>query len=145
MSDRDDFDYVEMARQADEYFANKEAFEKTRSLAECIKEAMANIRRRASPGSQESLDANALEAREVYALRDMPYRDYLETEHWGKLRNQVLTRDAHQCRDCGSRRNLHIHHLTYVRLGRERLDDLLTLCKGCHEVRHPEKNSTSPR
>lgn len=38
-----------------------------------------------------------------------------------------------KCFACGSRRGpLHIHHLTYVRLGNEQLRDLRPLCVPCH-------------
>jgi len=31
---------------------------------------------------------------------------------------------------------LHVHHLTYKRVGRENLSDLVTLCKRCHTDIH---------
>jgi hypothetical protein len=32
-----------------------------------------------------------------------------------------------------------VHHLTYVRLGREKMKDLRILCKGCHANEHEGK------
>ncbi len=37
---------------------------------------------------------------------------------------------------CGTKTNLHLHHRTYKRLGRERLNDLVPLCKAHHEQAH---------
>jgi hypothetical protein len=43
-----------------------------------------------------------------------------------------------RCRDCG-RRGTEAHHLTYERVGRERLSDLVLLCKRCHSMKKMEK------
>ncbi len=50
-----------------------------------------------------------------------------------------------KCERCGkkySRRNweAHVHHLTYERLGDERLDDVRVLCLECHGKQHPKHN-----
>lgn len=37
---------------------------------------------------------------------------------------------------CGETEGLHLHHLTYERLGAERLDDLTPLCPNCHAMVH---------
>lgn len=65
------------------------------------------------------------------------YIKYINSDAWRAMRSRVLERDSCRCRDCGhtSPRN-HVHHLTYARLGRERLDDLVTLCKACHDAVH---------
>lgn len=41
-----------------------------------------------------------------------------------------------KCEACGSGSDLHVHHMTYERLFRERLSDLKLLCKGCHYFVH---------
>ena len=59
-------------------------------------------------------------------------------------RNKALilkARAGWQCQECGrasSEMTLDVHHLTYERLGHERADDLIVLCRSCHE-RH-ERN-----
>ena len=42
------------------------------------------------------------------------------------------------CYVCGKGRHkgMHLHHRTYVRLTRERLSDLVPVCKSCHEFIH---------
>jgi 5-methylcytosine-specific restriction endonuclease McrA len=40
---------------------------------------------------------------------------------------------------CLSRERLEVHHLSYARLGREELSDLITLCHECHKAVHKHK------
>lgn len=65
------------------------------------------------------------------------YADYLLSPHWRELRHCALERDGHRCR-CGHTHGLVVHHVRY-RLGREELDDLVTLCHGCHRKEHGRK------
>jgi len=63
-------------------------------------------------------------------------REYLQSRQWKTKRQQVLSRDLHQCQDCGTSSNLNVHHLRYDRLGSEPLSHLITLCASCHTDRH---------
>jgi 5-methylcytosine-specific restriction endonuclease McrA len=77
--------------------------------------------------------------REVRRLRRLPYRDYLKSYHWDLVRSAALKRDGNKCSDCGAdcaERPLEVHHINYARKGNENLDDLMTLCRECHEERH---------
>lgn len=66
---------------------------------------------------------------------------------WRALRLEALRRDGFQCRDCGARGRLEVHHVKPVRthpgLAYE-LDNLRCLCRACHtritraECGHPE-------
>lgn len=68
-------------------------------------------------------------------LARMPYPKYLKTDHWLRLRRRVLKRD--DCTFCSvGDEVLHVHHKTYERRGRERLDDLVALCGDCHKKHH---------
>lgn len=67
------------------------------------------------------------------------YRAYLHSSQWRSLREQRLERDDWRCTGCGSDGSdsrLEVHHLTYERVGAERLEDLLTLCHLCHAHEH---------
>lgn len=75
------------------------------------------------------------------------YRAYLRSAVWAEKRAAVLFRDGGQCRRCGSRWQLEVHHLSYARFGgRERLADLITLCEGCHAAlhAHPATQRSNP-
>lgn len=77
--------------------------------------------------------------RRIKKLKRMPYKDYLRTEHWELARKAVLTRDQYKCADCGKskyEKSLEVHHITYIRRGKENLGDLMTLCRECHQERH---------
>lgn len=74
--------------------------------------------------------------RSVYRKK---HADYLKTDTWKTKRLKVLQRDRHHCRKCGTENDLEVHHLTYKRFGNEKLTDLITLCRNCHNKQHPDK------
>ena len=76
------------------------------------------------------------EADRIHHLRTMPYREYLLTEHWQKMRKWALARAKYQCQLCSEKQNLHVHHKTYERRGCEDINDLIALCRECHERHH---------
>jgi 5-methylcytosine-specific restriction endonuclease McrA len=70
-------------------------------------------------------------------VKRQAYKAYINSPTWKAIRARVIFRDGGQCRRCGTRYHLEVHHLTYVRFGgRERLSDLITLCEACHEAEH---------
>lgn len=74
------------------------------------------------------------------------YAVYLQSPAWRAKREAVLQRCGGRCEDCeqyrrinhfGQRnRAVHVHHLTYDRVGREHLGDLMGLCERHHRIRH---------
>lgn len=71
------------------------------------------------------------------------YHDYMLSERWRLKRGIVIRVCGFQCQRCGSkhdfRNRLQVHHYTYERLGDERLDDLVALCKACHKIADKER------
>ena len=61
------------------------------------------------------------------------HNEYLLSPHWRSFRREHL---SPECVKCQSPRNLHLHHKTYVRKGRERASDVVTLCERCHSRLH---------
>ena len=56
--------------------------------------------------------------------------DYYASAHWKNLSRR--TREQRQkCELCGTKENLHVHHLRY-RFFREEGEDLQVLCRDCH-------------
>lgn len=78
--------------------------------------------------------------------RKVNYRDYnkyIKSSSWLRIRDIVLFRDNGKCAVCGSTNNLHIHHKTYNNLFNEEkhLDELITLCRKCHDNIHGREGS----
>jgi 5-methylcytosine-specific restriction endonuclease McrA len=65
------------------------------------------------------------------------YQEYLHTDHWGSIRRNALEAADRRCQLCNATDQiLDVHHRTYERLGKEKLSDLIVLCRSCHERHH---------
>lgn len=64
------------------------------------------------------------------------YQKYLNSKEWKKKRDKFKELKGGKCEVCGSTENLHVHHLNYDCLGKETINDLACLCKGCHLSAH---------
>lgn len=85
------------------------------------------------------------DADEVRLLRRLPYREYLLTPHWKRVRAAMIIVNGARCQsdrcygmdsywlETGS---LQVHHKTYANRGRERFADLELLCEICHKMTH---------
>ena len=65
------------------------------------------------------------------------YLEYMQSNAWDDLRKFRLFYDSYTCQDCGvTGKPLDVHHLTYDRFGHEFIDDVVSLCRTCHNFRH---------
>jgi hypothetical protein len=92
-----------------------------------------------SPEATQAWDAR------LEALRTMRYPDYLQTPEWAERRRGALRRAGHACEACGGHGRLNVHHRTYERRGKEKIDDLRVLCDDCHVAVHTGGGSHRPR
>jgi len=76
------------------------------------------------------------QAQRLESLATMPYEEYLATPEWQARAAEVKLLRGNRCEKCGSRENLHAHHLTYEHRGHEPLGDLQVLCELCHKAIH---------
>jgi 5-methylcytosine-specific restriction endonuclease McrA len=61
----------------------------------------------------------------------------LDPQAYDRLRRQVLERDGWRCQQCGQRRSLEVHHLQLrSQSGADEPENLITLCRRCHQRRH---------
>lgn len=67
------------------------------------------------------------------------YEAYLKTEEWNSLRVKVFENCKGVCEVCENSPAEQVHHLTYERIGNEELDDLMGVCRPCHELIHGYK------
>ena len=67
------------------------------------------------------------------------YQDYLQTDIWRTIRAQRLAVDNNQCVLCGEEAS-HVHHRRYPKeWGKETVNDLVSLCSGCHKKHHEQQ------
>lgn len=80
--------------------------------------------------------------------RKEQYHQQLEHPLWEKKRNIILKRDQYQCRLCGSKHNLQVHHIKYSsdkKAWEYPNLDLITLCEECHKKVHADpKHELNP-
>jgi hypothetical protein len=80
-------------------------------------------------------------AQNLAALGYCSYREYLEGPEWAETRTRYRSSGKLQsCLVCRAP-NVDLHHRTYRRLGQERLDDLVALCREHHELVHEAEGS----
>ncbi len=64
----------------------------------------------------------------------------LGRDAYDELRKAVLKRDGWKCQGCGARCRLEVHHIRFrSRQGRDRKENLITLCNQCHAGIHGRK------
>jgi len=61
------------------------------------------------------------------------YQTYKASREWAVRREAVRKRANGKCERCLTADMQQVHHLTYARIGEEPLEDLLGVCKPCHE------------
>ena len=75
--------------------------------------------------------------------RQNEYTLFLQSDYWKQVRYVKLKEVGYKCQLCGKRNTtLHVHHNSYEHHGDElnHLDDLIVLCKRCHEGYHRYKH-----
>lgn len=77
------------------------------------------------------------------------YHQQLESPLWARKRSEILKRDEYQCRLCGSKHNLQVHHIKYSN-GKCAWEcpnaNLITLCEECHKKVHSDpKHDLNPK
>jgi 5-methylcytosine-specific restriction endonuclease McrA len=70
---------------------------------------------------------------EIQRCRTMPYSQYLKLPWWDFKRHQTLKRARGLCELCQDHEAREAHHTTYERIGEEKPDDLVALCRRCHQ------------
>lgn len=63
----------------------------------------------------------------------------LDSAEWIRSRKESLSRDGHQCVNCGAQTNLEVHHVVPLsRGGTNKPTNLVTVCRSCHAGSHEE-------
>ena len=69
----------------------------------------------------------------------LDYPRYLASREWRERRKEVIERNAGLCYRCLSAEIKDVHHVTYERIGHEGPDDLIGVCRPCHEYLSAER------
>lgn len=71
---------------------------------------------------------------------DMDYYDFLKTPYWKAIAEKVRYKADYKCQICNSSEGLNVHHRSYENHGDElhHMEDLICICKDCHEKHHFE-------
>lgn len=69
-------------------------------------------------------------------MTDLLYDEYIDSPQWRRRRVEYFARHNRLCRVCGKGKKIHLHHLTYERMGAELDRDLMALCERCHSAIH---------
>ena len=64
------------------------------------------------------------------------YHAYLNSDAWKQKRSIALRGAEYRCQVCNRDGQLDVHHRTYERLGNELPQDLVVLCRECHQLFH---------
>lgn len=68
------------------------------------------------------------------------YQAYMKSDAWKEKRKMALIRDNYTCQICLDSQAEQVHHLSYDNFGNEPLEDLLSVCKPCHDYLHELKD-----
>ena len=68
--------------------------------------------------------------------KDIPYKEYLLTSHWCKVRMKALALANNRCSICDRENHLEVHHVIYDNLWHEYANDIVVLCGTCHSLLH---------
>lgn len=95
-------------------------------------------------GTWKAVDGKGIPLVEVRGVPD--YReacDKLVRKNWNRVAYLALERDEYRCVECKTFRTLGCHHIQFRSHGRrDVLENLETLCAGCHEKKHKAKRAT---
>lgn len=78
-------------------------------------------------------------------ILNMSYKDFLDTPYWEGITLFIKKRAGYKCEKCNKSGILDVHHKTYINHGQEHIksiarNDLILLCRECHEKEHHIKN-----
>lgn len=76
------------------------------------------------------------------------YHEYMNSYEWAQLKIQYRRSGAPLCCFVCKQKtpNIDFHHLTYARLGSERLSDIAPCCQQCHDLIHTcHRTQTGPK
>lgn len=68
--------------------------------------------------------------------KSTPYYAYINSKEWEAKKKDYYSRHFKICAICSSIKRINLHHATYREFGKEKDEDLVPLCSGCHSELH---------
>lgn len=75
------------------------------------------------------------------SVRWADHAAYMRSVEWKAKRAEYQRHRKWECRMCGTKRGIQLHHLSYANWRNEPLEDLMALCQGCHELVHAHREA----
>jgi 5-methylcytosine-specific restriction endonuclease McrA len=78
----------------------------------------------------------------------IPYKEYINSDEWRLRSFRAKIRAKFKCQVCNKpyeKELLDTHHRTYERLGCEKNEDLIVLCRTCHTLFESSKRQNNDR
>ena len=70
------------------------------------------------------------------SVSQVAHRQYLNSSIWNEIRTKAINHYGKVCSNCGEC-GADVHHLFYPEIqGEEKIEDLMILCRSCHEAVH---------
>ena len=125
-----------------EYYRDKNKYSRAREEGSIkkVKDFLSGNKHRDLAHALEKIKEDIYEDRntEIRVPRE-EYVEYIKGEKFKELKMERLKLDEYRCQICSIKVDLstsHCHHITYLRLGKESIPDVSTLCIECHEKLH---------
>lgn len=88
----------------------------------------------------------------IYLIQKNNIKAFYNSALWLHKRSEALKRDNNECQKCKARGRFSpancVHHKKHLKKHPElalELDNLVSLCNGCHDEEHPEKLFRRPK
>ena len=85
--------------------------------------------------SKKEVKVRITKSGRIRKARWQTYQDYLKSRTWKRMRDRKLKRDNYKCFKCKGKAT-EVHHLRYVKWGKEKNEDLASACRSCHKIIH---------
>lgn len=72
----------------------------------------------------------------IQGPRDVDYDEYINSPEWKDKVNRIKSERGNKCQVCSATDHLDGHHNTYDHFANEHDNDIVILCRSCHDTFH---------
>jgi 5-methylcytosine-specific restriction endonuclease McrA len=141
------FQFVSKKEIRENIYSNLDKQRKKRKKKRCAeinkqKESALIAREELRSGQPQSVRIKS--EKEIWRKRKAFYKSYLKSDTWKDKRLEAIQHYGSLCFGCKADlpyKLIEVHHITYDRIGKEKISDLRIYCKSCHEAEHKRLDS----